>query len=72
MRVTEQIDALETLAYDPLAYLVVPRVLAGVRANRRYIITHPHRLSDVTEYYGRMWDDYDAAVRIADEIEAAG
>lgn len=30
MRVTEQIDALETLAYDPYAYLVVPRVLAGV------------------------------------------
>ena len=29
MRVTEQIDALETLAYDPYAYLVVPRVLAG-------------------------------------------
>jgi phospholipid/cholesterol/gamma-HCH transport system permease protein len=29
MRVTEQIDALETLAYDPLAFLVVPRVLAG-------------------------------------------
>lgn len=28
MRVTEQIDALETLAYDPIAYLVVPRVLA--------------------------------------------
>jgi phospholipid/cholesterol/gamma-HCH transport system permease protein len=30
MRVTEQIDALETLGYDPLAYLVVPRVIAGV------------------------------------------
>jgi phospholipid/cholesterol/gamma-HCH transport system permease protein len=30
MRVTEQIDALETLGYDPVAYLVVPRVLAGV------------------------------------------
>jgi len=30
MRVTEQIDALETLAYDPAAYLVVPRVLAGI------------------------------------------
>ncbi len=30
MRVTEQIDALETLGYDPDAYLVVPRVLAGV------------------------------------------
>ena len=29
MKVTEQIDALETLAYDPYAYLVVPRVLAG-------------------------------------------
>jgi phospholipid/cholesterol/gamma-HCH transport system permease protein len=28
MRVTEQIDALETLAYDPIAYLVVPRLLA--------------------------------------------
>jgi phospholipid/cholesterol/gamma-HCH transport system permease protein len=30
MKVTEQIDALETLAYDPIAYLVVPRVLAGL------------------------------------------
>jgi phospholipid/cholesterol/gamma-HCH transport system permease protein len=29
MRVTEQIGALETLAYDPDAYLLVPRVLAG-------------------------------------------
>ncbi len=29
MRVSEQIDALETLAYNPAAYLVVPRVLAG-------------------------------------------
>lgn len=30
MRVTEQIDALETLAYNSVAYLVVPRVIAGV------------------------------------------
>lgn len=30
MRVTEQIDALETLAYNPFSYLVVPRVLAGL------------------------------------------
>lgn len=30
MRVTEQIDALESLAYDPVAYLVVPRVTAGL------------------------------------------
>ena len=29
MRVTEQVDALETLAYDPLSFLVVPRVIAG-------------------------------------------
>ena len=30
MRVTEQIDALETLAFDPVAYLVVPRLLAAL------------------------------------------
>ena len=30
MRVTEQIDALETLSTNPIKYLVVPRVLAGV------------------------------------------
>ncbi len=29
MRVTEQVDALETLTFDPLSYLVVPRVLAS-------------------------------------------
>lgn len=29
MKVTEQVDALETLAFDPFAYLVVPRVIAG-------------------------------------------
>jgi phospholipid/cholesterol/gamma-HCH transport system permease protein len=30
MRVSEQIDALETMAYEPTSYLVVPRVLAGI------------------------------------------
>jgi phospholipid/cholesterol/gamma-HCH transport system permease protein len=30
MRVTEQIDALETLSYDPLAFLIVPRLLAAI------------------------------------------
>lgn len=30
MRVTEQVDALETLAYDPIAYLVTPRIIAGL------------------------------------------
>lgn len=29
MRVSEQIDALETMAYSPVSYLVVPRVVAG-------------------------------------------
>ncbi|HIA00340.1 MAG TPA: ABC transporter permease, partial [Myxococcales bacterium] len=30
MRVTEQIDALYTMAVNPIQYLVVPRVLAGI------------------------------------------
>ncbi|HEY7682630.1 MAG TPA: ABC transporter permease [Gemmatimonadales bacterium] len=30
MKVTEQVDALETLAYNPRSYLVVPRVVAGM------------------------------------------
>lgn len=30
MRVTEQVDALETLAYSPHSYLVMPRVLAAI------------------------------------------
>jgi phospholipid/cholesterol/gamma-HCH transport system permease protein len=29
-RVTEQIDALETMAYEPVSYLVIPRVVAGL------------------------------------------
>jgi phospholipid/cholesterol/gamma-HCH transport system permease protein len=32
MRVTEQIDALETMAVDPLNYLVVPRIVAAAVA----------------------------------------
>jgi phospholipid/cholesterol/gamma-HCH transport system permease protein len=30
MRVTEQIDALETLATNPVKYLIVPRFLSGI------------------------------------------
>ena len=30
MRVTEQIDALETLSYDPVAFLILPRLLAAI------------------------------------------
>ena len=29
MKVTEQIDALESLSFDPVAFLVMPRILAG-------------------------------------------
>src|SRR4029077_11146846 len=32
MRVTEQIDALTTLSTDPMKYLVLPRILAGLIA----------------------------------------
>ncbi|HET6680751.1 MAG TPA: ABC transporter permease [Gemmatimonadaceae bacterium] len=30
MRVTEQIDALETLSFNPVSYLVVPRIVAAI------------------------------------------
>ncbi len=30
MRITEQIDALESMAVDPVEYLVTPRILAGI------------------------------------------
>ena len=30
MRVTEQIDALETLSYDPVAFLILPRLIASI------------------------------------------
>jgi phospholipid/cholesterol/gamma-HCH transport system permease protein len=30
MKITEQIDALESMAFDALSYLVVPRVIAGM------------------------------------------
>ncbi len=47
MRVTEQIDALYTLATNPIKYLVVPRILAGV-------VTLPLMtvLSDIVGIYG--------------------
>ena len=34
MRVTEQIDALSTLATDPYKYLVAPRLIAGLKAGQ--------------------------------------
>ena len=30
MRVTEQIDALESLSFDPVSYLILPRIIAAI------------------------------------------
>ena len=30
MRITEQIDALETISFNPIAYLIMPRILASI------------------------------------------
>ena len=30
MRITEQIDALEAISFDPIAYLIMPRILASI------------------------------------------
>jgi len=46
MRVTEQIDALYTLATNPVKYLVVPRFLASASC------FHSHHLADVIGILG--------------------
>jgi len=69
MRVTEQIDALETLATNPVKYLVVPRFIAGlimlpaltVMADiigiiGGYLITVGHFGASSAEYWRRTWD----------------
>ncbi|GBE31865.1 putative phospholipid ABC transporter permease protein MlaE [bacterium BMS3Bbin05] len=69
MRVTEQIDALETLATDPVKYLVVPRFLSGivmlpalavltdiVGILGGYIITVGLFGVGSTSYWKRTWD----------------
>ena len=57
MRVTEQIDALETLAYDPVAFLIVPRVLAATFMLPTLVI-----LADATG----LVSAYTVSVRITD------
>ena len=47
MRVTEQIDALVALATDPVQYLFVPRVLAGILVVPMLVV-----LADVTGILG--------------------
>lgn len=69
MRVTEQIDALETLATDPVKYLIVPRFLAGVTMLPSltvltdiigimggYLITVGVFGASSTSYWKRTWD----------------
>ena len=57
MRVTEQIDALETLAYDPVAFLIVPRLLAAAIMLPTLVI-----LADATG----MMSGYLVAIKLTD------
>lgn len=69
MRVTEQIDALETLATNPIKYLVVPRFIAGlvmmpaltviadiVGIFGGFVVTVGHFGASSEEYWRRTWD----------------
>jgi len=69
MRVTEQIDALETLATNPVQYLVVPRFLAGlimlpaltvfsdaVGITGGYFVSTRLLGANPTSYVTRTWD----------------
>ncbi len=69
MRVTEQIDALETLATNPVKYLVVPRFIAGlimlpaltvisdmIGILGGYLITVKYFGVSSTIYWKRSWD----------------
>lgn len=69
MRVTEQIDALETLATNPIKYLVVPRFIAGILMLPAlavisdiigiiggFLITVGHFKASSSEYWRRTWD----------------
>lgn len=69
MRVTEQIDALETLATNPVKYLIVPRFIAGavmlptlsvisdiIGIAGGYVITVGLFGSSSSQYWKRTWD----------------
>lgn len=61
MRVTQQIDALEVMAVDPMSYLVAPRIAAGA-------VMVP-LLSVVFNFLG-IWGSYLVAVMLLDINEA--
>ena len=54
MKVTEQVDALETLAYDPQSFLVVPRVIAGT-AMLPVVVALAIAFGIVTGWITSMW-----------------
>lgn len=43
--------------------IMAPRVLQGIRENRRYIFTHPETKPFAEAYFQELLDDYDAAAR---------
>lgn len=54
MQVTEQVDAIKTLKVDPIAYLLVPRLIAGTIMVPMVII-----LAELVAILGGMWvSDY--------------
>jgi phospholipid/cholesterol/gamma-HCH transport system permease protein len=77
MRVTEQIDAMETLAIDPVGYLVTPRVVSGIIMLPVLVI-----FADVIAIFGAMgvsvllvdvepetfWNGVKAFFRVSDVI----
>jgi phospholipid/cholesterol/gamma-HCH transport system permease protein len=74
MRVTEQIDALETLATNPIKYLIVPRFVAGlimlpaltiiadiIGIIGGYLVTVGLFGASSTVYWNRTWEYLEAA-----------
>lgn len=70
MRVTEQIDALETLAYDPMAYLIVPRLIAATLMLPLLVI-FANAIGVGVAFFTAIlatdvtWADFEAGLRIA-------
>jgi len=70
MRVTEQIDALETLAYDPMAYLIVPRLIAATLMLPLLVIFANFIGVSIAFFTAILatdvkWADFEAGLRIA-------
>lgn len=70
MRVTEQIDALETLAYDPVAYLIVPRLIAATLM-LPILVIFANAIGVGIAFFTAVlgtdvtWADFEAGLRIA-------